>query len=90
MVPAYADHVAVAVRDDQDRAVVVAPAADRGFERLLGSFLGDVEIEEHRQPLVGEQDVGRLHVAVQDAALVGVVDRPGNRYQELAGPALLS
>ena len=36
-----------------------------------------------------EQDVGRLQVPVQDAALVRVVYRPCHRYQELSGPALL-
>ena len=34
-----------------------------------------------------EQDVGRLQVAVQDAALVGVVDGPGDRRQQSAAAA---
>ncbi len=42
--------------------------------RLAGRFrvFGQVEVEEHRLPLVGQQHVGRLEVAVQHAALVGV------------------
>ena len=34
--------------------------------------LGEVEVEEHRPAVVGQQHVRRLDVAVQDAAVVGV------------------
>ena len=34
--------------------------------------MGQVEVEEHRLAGVGEQDVGRLHVEVEDAPGVGV------------------
>jgi hypothetical protein len=40
------------------------------------------------RPAVGvEQDVGRLEVVVEDAALVGVVDGPGHGGQQRRGGA---
>ena len=38
--------------------------------------LGQAEVGDVRLAVGVEQDVGRLEVAVQDAALVGVVDGP--------------
>ena len=40
------------------------------------TLLGQAEVGDVRLALVVEQDVGRLEVAVEDAALVGVVDGP--------------
>ena len=46
--------------------------------------LGQAEVGDVRVAVGVEQDVGRLEVAVQDAALVGVVDRPGDGRQQAA------
>ena len=43
----------------------------RGADAELGVG-GEVEVEQERLAVVGEQDVGRLQVAVEDAPLVGV------------------
>src|SRR5262249_49883819 len=34
--------------------------------------LGEVEVQQHRLAVLGQQDVGRLEVAMHDAAVVGV------------------
>ena len=44
---------------------------------------GQVEVEQHRLAVVGDQDVGRLDVPVHDAALVGMGQGVG---QPLADP----
>ena len=70
----------------------VAGRADDGARAASGSLspldaLGQAEVGDVRLALGVEQDVGRLEVAVQDAALVGVVDRPGHRRQQPRPPA---
>ncbi len=47
-------------------------ARRRGTAAELG-VVGEVEVKQHRLPFVGQQDVGRLEVAVDDAALVSVL-----------------
>ena len=44
---------------------------------LLGR-LGDAEVGHQHPPVVGQQDVRRLHVAVHDAAAVGGTERVGD------------
>ena len=44
--------------------------------------LGQAEVGDVRLARRVEQDVGRLQVAVQDAALVGVMHRPRHRRQQ--------
>ena len=55
--------------------------ADRGG-RGLGvvdpGLLREVEVQQHRQAVAGHQDVRRLDVAVQDLAVVGVLERLGH------------
>ena len=46
---------------------------------ILLDALGQAKVGNIRLPLIVDQDVGRLQVAVQDAALVGVVNGLGNR-----------
>jgi hypothetical protein len=44
---------------------------------LLGvEILGQPEVGDFRLALFGQQDVGRLEVAVDDACFVGVLDGP--------------
>src|SRR5262249_14304228 len=50
-------------------------------------LLGQAEVGDVRVPLVVDQDVGRLEVAVQDAAGVGVGDRLGGLVDEAGGGA---
>ncbi len=45
--------------------------------------LGHVEVKQHRLAVLGQEDVGRLEVVVQDAALVGVGQSVG---EALADP----
>ena len=52
--------------------------------------VGQIEVQEHRLAVVLEQDVGRLQVAVDDAAFVGVrqpVRQPGPEPQYRFGIA---
>ena len=42
----------------------------------LGRGLGDAEVGHLHPPVLAQQDVGRLHVAVDDAGLVGVLEGP--------------
>ncbi len=49
--------------------------------------LGDAEVRQVRSPARVEQDVRRLQVAVQQAVLVRVVDRPRDRRHEAGGAA---
>jgi hypothetical protein len=46
----------------------------------LGQPLGEAEVGDVRLALRVEQDVARLEVPVQDAALVRVVDRAGHLH----------
>ena len=60
-------------------------AHNRSRRRRTGTglhALGQAEVGHVRRRLVVKQDVRRLEVAVQDAALVGVVDRPRYRYHQ--------
>ena len=41
-------------------------------------LLREVEVQQHRQTVAGHQDVRRLDVAVQDLAVVGVLERLGH------------
>ena len=51
--------------------------------------LGQPEVGDVRPALLVEQDVGRLEVAVQDAALVGVVHGRGDLgHQPRHGPGI--
>ena len=55
----------------------------RGGERRIDvDPLGQAEVADIRVPLEIDQDIRRLEVAVQDAAFVGVVDRPADRHQQ--------
>ena len=56
-------------------------AADRGALGA-GRVVGEVEVEDHRLAVVREQDVGRLDVAVEDAALVRVGQAVGQARSE--------
>ena len=53
---------------------VAGGAADLEVRRIARALavLGEVEVEEHRPAVVGQEDVGRLHIPVDDAPLVGV------------------
>ena len=44
--------------------------------------LGDPEVGEIRVAVLGEEDILRLHVAVDDPATVGVVERTGDRRED--------
>ena len=58
----------------------------RGVDRARSELLlaqGQAEIRDDRLLAVVEQDVGRLDVAVDKAALVGVVERQGDVSDEL-------
>ena len=64
--------------------------AELGEQRPLGQplvdGLGDAEVDHlgHRLAVVeGDQDVGRLDVAVDDPLLVGVLDRLADRDEQL-------
>ena len=47
--------------------------------------LGEAEVGDLRHAVLGQEDVARLEVAVQDAALMGDVDRPGQSLDQLRG-----
>ena len=47
----------------------VPPIAGIAFQFQI---LGEIEIQQHRPAVVGEQDVGRLHVTMKDAPRVGM------------------
>src|SRR5207249_3485577 len=69
----------------------VAGGADDGTALRLASAalhaLGQAEVGDMRLTLAVEEDVAGLEVAVEDAALVGVVDRAGNPGQKIgSGP----
>ena len=56
-------------------------AADRGAGRLVVQVLGEVEVEQQRLAVAVDEDVARLDVAVQHAAVVGVLQalrQPGD------------
>ena len=61
--------------------------------RLGGLRPGDPEIGHHAAAVMGEQDVLRLHVPVDDALLVGVLQRPRGLPRDAqrlpAGPSAL-
>ena len=52
-------------------------AADSGLLGMGSLVVGEIEVEEQRLPSDADQDVGRLDVAMQDAALVGVLEPVG-------------
>jgi len=56
-------------------------------ERLLAEHLGEAEVGQDRLQLRVEEDVRRLHVAVQHALLVGVVEGLAERPEEGKGLA---
>ena len=60
----------------------MAPVA--GVLGVAFDALGQAEIGDVRLSLGIEQDVARLEVAVQHAALVGVMDGAGNRRQQFS------
>ena len=69
---------AFAGRPEQDRESNSDNEVQRiFFERLPVLKLGQSEIEEHGA-FGGDHDVGRLQIAVQDAASVGLFQRGGN------------
>ncbi len=49
--------------------------------------LGQAEVRDLGRALLGQDDVGRLDVAVDDPALVGVVEGPGQLLDEPRGLA---
>ena len=50
--------------------------------------LGQAEVGDLGDPLVGEQDIGRLEISVNDPALMGRMDGPGQRGHQLgSGPS---
>ena len=51
------------------------------------SFLASPKSVTRGLPLLVEEDVGRLEVAVDHAALVGVLDRLGHLHHQLGGLA---
>ena len=53
------------------------PVSDTAF-RLLADHFGDAEVRDLHPALFVEQDVLRLDVAVDDALLVGVLQRLAN------------
>ena len=61
--------------------------AGAGQARLALHQLGQAEVGDLRDALVGEHDVGRLDVAVDDPVLVGVVEGPGERLDQPRGLA---
>ena len=72
----------------------VAGRADDGGGRrqipLARQPLGQAEVGHVRLAGAVEQDVGRLEVAVEDAALVGVVHGAGDGRQQLGrGPRII-
>ncbi len=48
-----------------------------GLAVVVERLPGEVEVEEHGHAVGGDQDVGWLDVAVEDAALVGVIEGLG-------------
>src|SRR5207245_1660500 len=69
---------------------VLRRAEDRaGLRRAGGAVepLGEAEIGDLGHPVGGQPDIGRLQIAADAALPVGVVHRPGQRLDELRGPA---
>src|SRR5207249_7399781 len=56
-------------RGDWSATFHVVLGAGCGRAPLGVGVVGEVEVQQHRLTVVGEQDVGGLEVAVQDAAL---------------------
>jgi hypothetical protein len=52
---------------------------------VLAERLGEAEVRDHDILVGPQQDIRRLQVAVQDALLVDVVHRPGERLDEPCG-----
>jgi len=55
-----------------------AAEVDRGRVALGQRLPGQVEVEEHRLAVAGDQDVGRLDVHVDEVAVVGVLQAVGD------------
>lgn len=57
-----------------------------GGDRRVPLDLGDAEVGEHDAPVLGDQHVGRLHVAVQDALAVRRAQHVEDGEPDLGGP----
>src|SRR5205814_1115822 len=72
----------------------VAGRADDGPGLRVGGVtfevLGQPEVGDVRLAVRVQEDVARLEVAVEHAALVGVVDGPGDGGEQLHGPAAVA
>ena len=60
----------------------VPPIAARSGRPSELHVLGQVEVEQHRPAVVGQEDVGRLEVAVQDSAAMGMAQSVGELTAE--------
>ncbi len=58
-------------------------AVDEGCPSLSGQPLGQTEVSHVRLAGSIEQDIGRLQIAMQDAALVGIMHRAGDGREQL-------
>jgi hypothetical protein len=50
----------------------------------LLEILGQAKVADLCQAVFGEQDVRRLQVAVYDALLMGVIERPGQSFDQFS------
>src|SRR5262249_1601594 len=58
-------------------------AGERAPRATLARDLGETEVDEPHGPTAREEDVGGLHVAVDDADTVGGGERPGERDRDI-------
>ena len=52
-------------------------AADLGLGRLRQSLDGEIEIEQHRRSVAGQQNIRGLQIAVEQSARMGVLEAVG-------------